>query len=548
MNSKREDRIQRILLIDDCVEDRARVRSALMQGAPRRRYQFLEAEDGEAGLELCMQHPDPIDCVIVDVHMPKLSGKDFLEQIRRPTGVPKIPIVILTGSTLNHDAGDALQLGAQDYITKDSIYPSVMFRVVDNAIERHALLRELHESRQAADAANRAKSALVGNISHEIRTPMTAVLGICELLLEGELTEDQAELVRTMRDNGHYLVEIVNDLLDLSKLEAGKLEVEDEAFNLHQLIDRSIELMQVRARVSETKLSLQFDEQLPEAVTADPIRIRQVVLNLVSNAIKFCPGGNVDVRVNKKVDNDGVELIKVDVVDTGCGIPEDDLEKIFLPFIQSETKGRAKTGGGTGLGLAICRRLVNLMGGWMHVESQVDKGSMFSFVVPLVPAQLPEPSELELPPLSASVEELLQGCHFIVAEDTTATQMILKRVIEKAGGHATVVSSGIELLNEVKSRPGEFVAVVTDIQMPEMDGLEATQRIREFNSDIPIVVLTADAVSETQQQASAVGANNVLTKPIVRRELLETLARYCESNELSSNSNDSGNDGECCDA
>ncbi|OYP29965.1 hybrid sensor histidine kinase/response regulator [Rhodopirellula sp. MGV] len=529
MNDNRVDRVQRILLIDDCEEDRARVRSALMQGAPQRRYRFLEADDGESGLALCLDHPEPIDCVIVDVHMPKLSGNDFLEQIRRPTGFPKFPIVVLTGSTMSHDAGGTLQLGAQDYITKDSIYPSVMFRVVDNAIERHDLLRELHESRRAADAANRAKSALVGNISHEIRTPMTAVLGICELLLESELSSGQEELVRTMRDNGQYLVEIVNDLLDLSKLEAGKLEVQDEAFDLRQLFERSMELMQVRARESKTSLALAFDEDLPLGVKADPIRIRQVVLNLISNAIKFSPGGSVDVRVTQTKNRTKRKFINVEVADTGCGIPEDDLERIFLPFMQSETKGRAKTGGGTGLGLAICRRLVKLMGGKMHVESRVDVGSVFSFTVPLHPADVPEPSESERPRLSAPVEELLQGCKFLVAEDTTATQMILQRVIEAAGGHATIVSSGVELLEHVKQQSDQYTAIVTDIQMPEMDGLEATQKIREFNQKIPIVVLTADAVSETQQQATAVGANDVLTKPIVRRELLETLAHYCEA-------------------
>ncbi|MDM4015411.1 response regulator [Roseiconus lacunae] len=528
MNTKRKDRVQRILLIDDCEEDRARVRSALMQGAPERRYHFLEADNGESGLELCLNQSDPIDCVIVDLHMPRLSGNDFLEQIRRPTGVPMIPIVVLTGSTMNNDAGESLQLGAQDYITKDSIYPSVLFRVVDNAIERHELLKEVHESRQSADAANQAKSSLVGSISHEIRTPMTAVLGICELLLESDLSVDQEELVRTMRDNGQYLVEILNDLLDLSKLEAGKLEVDEEAFELRQLFARSIELMRVRAKENKTTLSLDFDESLPAVVSADPIRVRQVVLNLISNAIKFCPGGDVNVRVRTQADKPSNPFFLVEVVDNGCGIPRHDLERIFLPFIQSETKGKAKTGGGTGLGLAICRRLVMLMGGSMHVESEVDQGSTFSFTVPLRPAEMPAPAESERPPLSASIEELLQDCKFLIAEDTAATQMILKRIIEAAGGKTDIVASGVELLDRVRSQPNEFTAVITDIQMPEMDGLEATEKIRQFNSTIPIVVLTADAVSETKQQASAAGANDVLTKPIVRRDLLETLARYCD--------------------
>ncbi|WP_161604462.1 response regulator [Roseiconus nitratireducens] len=514
--------------MDDSAEDRARIRSALMKGAPLRRYHFLEASDGDEGLAIC-QAEDAIDCVIVDVHMPRLSGRSFLKELCEPAGIPRYPVIVLTGSSVNQDAGDALQLGAQDYVTKDAIYPTVLFRVIDNAVERHALTQELHASRQLADAASRAKSALIGNISHEIRTPMTAVMGMCDLLLDTRLTEDQQDLVRTMRENGEYLVEIVNDLLDLSKLEAGRVKIEEEIIELRNLMERSVGLMMVRARENRTQLVLHYDDRLPEAIRSDPIRIRQMLLNLISNAIKFSPGGQVDVTVGRTAAHEpGQEdFLVLTVADTGCGIPPEDLDRIFLPFVQSESKGRAKGIGGTGLGLAICSRLVQIMDGRMDVRSEMGQGSVFSFSIPLVPAELPI-EENETRSLSASVEELLDGCRFLVAEDTRATQWIIRRMIEAAGGKATVVESGSSLLRELIDGSDRYVGVVTDIQMPEMDGLDATRRIRQLDTEIPILVLTADAVSETRRLAAEAGANDVLTKPIVREELLQTLASYCD--------------------
>lgn len=531
--SQRSRRVQRILLIDDSPEDRARVRAALIEGAPTRRYHFREAVNGESGIMACQREDDwEIDCIITDVHMPKVSGTEFLKLVQDPDGIPKYPIVVLTGSSVDHDSNQVLQLGAQDYITKDSIYPSILFRVVDNAIERHRLTQELHASRIAADSASRAKSAMIGNISHEIRTPMTAVMGLTELLLDDSLTDDQVNLLQMIRDNGAYLIEIVNDLLDLSKLEAGKLEVETQPVDLPRTLHRVIQLLKVRATELDTELHLHVAPDVPKSIESDPIRLRQILINIVGNAIKFSPGGKVIISVSVEAPNNEKPLVNFQVEDNGVGIAHEDLETIFEPFVQSEQKGRAKAIGGTGLGLAICRRLVALLGGKMSVESQLGKGSSFGFTVPLIVAEAPPlTSKAAKQVVNTPVEEVLAGCEFLVAEDTLATQVLLKRIIEKVGGVVEVVDNGNSLLKAASAHSNKYAAIITDIQMPGLDGLEVTRILRQQNYKTPIIVLTADALSETREMALEAGASEILTKPIDRKELLNTLARYCDNSD-----------------
>ncbi|MCC9641072.1 response regulator [Rhodopirellula sp. JC740] len=524
-------RAQHILLIDDSADDRAKIRSALVQGDPTRRYRFREATNGEEGLRICRETNDPpIDCVIVDMQMPRVNGPEFLRALKGDDDYPQLPVVVLTGSSSSRDSGDALQQGAQDYVTKDSIYPSVLFRVVDNAIERHQLLRELNESRLAANQANQAKSAMIGNISHEIRTPMTAVLGLCDVLLEQDPSDHQSNLLQMIRENGEYLVEIVNDLLDLSKLEAGGVTIDREPMLLRHLFSRTVGLMQVRAKENETTLSLEMADDVPEAIVSDSVRIRQVFLNLASNAIKFSPGASVRVRVGTKASVSDETKLFVEVIDSGVGIPNEDIERIFQPFVQSESKKRAKSVGGTGLGLAISRRLIEMLDGKLNVTSEVGQGSTFAFEFP---CEVCDPSRVESVKnstrLSKAVEELLDGCEILVAEDTRATQVLLAMTLQSVGCVVTMVQNGHELLENYHANPGRYRAILTDIQMPGMDGLEATERLRQAGCQLPIVVLTADAVGATRREAESAGATDILTKPIDRQALLEVMARHCEA-------------------
>lgn len=518
---------QRVLLIDDSSEDRAMVRSALVRGGTDRRYEFLEAENAVRGLELCNDDSNlPIDCIIVDFHMPQMTGVELLGELLEGD-IPRFPVIVLTGSSGTTQASQALQAGAQDYLTKDAIYPVVLSRLVDNAIERHVLMKRLKNSERAADSANRAKSALIGNISHEIRTPMTAVLGLCDVLLQSSLNDDQRNLLSMIRDNGSYLVEIVNDLLDISKMEAGMLEIKPLAINLRDFLDDLISIMGVRANENSTTLDVGFADDVPEWIFADPIRLRQILLNLLSNAIKFTPNGKVRLEA-QNAGNDSQNLIRFVVEDNGCGIPQEDLENIFLPFMQSGTD-LANRSRGTGLGLSICRRLIVAMGGRIDVESVIDEGSSFTITLPLVEAhESMALQEKQTYTLSRTVEEILADCEVVVAEDTRATQVLMRRFIEASGGKVTVLEDGQQLVAHVREHHRSISVVITDLQMPVLDGLDATRAIREFDPHTPVLVLTADALAETRSEAMQAGADDLITKPIDREKFLEMLAHWCE--------------------
>lgn len=527
------NKTQRIVLIDDSADDRAKFRGALLRGAPDRRYQIREASNGEEALDLCKSDPDwPIDCIVTDVHMPRMNGLDLLKQLKVDgEDFLPVPVIVLTGtSDENEEATAALSLGAQDYITKNGLHHTTLFRSIDNAIERHAMLKKLRESERAAEAATRAKSALIGNISHEIRTPMTAVLGLCDVLLTEDIPEKHRPMLKMIRDNGSYLVEIVNDLLDLSKIEAGMLDIEPEPLNFPSFLQDMIQLMQVRATENQTSLRLESSD-LPEAIEADAVRLRQILLNLISNAIKFSPNGEVVLKVsrltNRNSDSDNQSQLQFVVSDTGCGIPEEDLEAIFHPFIQSAGSTRHRSAG-TGLGLSICRRLCEAMKGTIGVTSQVNVGSTFTVTLPLVEAVPIDDDPTEKCPLSRPIEELLADCRVLVAEDTRATQVLIRHLLEKAGCQVTIVEDGKQLVETLKNQAGEFNVVLSDVQMPELSGLDATKMIRDLGIKIPVLVLTADAVQETRDIALANGANDVVTKPIHRDELLNQIARMLD--------------------
>ena len=267
----------------------------------------------------------------------------------------------------------------------------------------------------------------------------------------------------------------------------------------------------------------------PYAIESDPLRLRQIILNLVSNAVKFSPQGRVTVEVDIEQTPDRGKMLKIEVADTGVGIEQSDLAKIFDPFVQAENKGKARSSGGTGLGLAICTRMTRLLGGQLSVESEVGVGSKFTLRVPCIESRLDhivEPRQLK--ELSSPIEELIKGCRVLVAEDTPATQFLLRRMLEGANAIVTLVSNGSELLETFLDTPKQFDVVITDIQMPGMDGLEATRKLREVGCEAPIVILTADVVNETRAEASQVGATNILAKPIDRNELLRTMAVCCE--------------------
>ncbi len=388
---------------------------------------------------------------------------------------------------------------------------------------------ELNAARIEADRANLAKTHFLANMSHEIRTPLTAILGYTDLLLdvEAQVPAEGRSQLEIVKRNGSHLLEIINDILDLSKIEAGRLEVERIPMSLIHVVAEIGSLMRVRAQQKNIALSIEFEDELPEQVLADPVRVRQAIMNLVVNAIKFTDSGQVRIVVSWNTDN---QLAFVHVIDTGPGIAEGSQPSLFLQFEQADTT-TSRRFGGTGLGLAIARRVAILLDGDCTVQSELGKGSTFSFSFRAPPApgsRMVRPAdEAELGGINeaaAALSTLPEGTRILLAEDGPDNQRLIRAVLRKAGAAVQVAENGLVAVQLVEQ--GSFDLVLMDMAMPEMDGYTATRTLRDMGVDLPIVALTAHALSGERDKCLAAGCDDYLTKPIDRAELIARIAEH----------------------
>jgi len=403
--------------------------------------------------------------------------------------------------------------------------------LVENAIiawiyditERKRFEMALHAAKSEAERSDRAKTAFLAMISHEIRTPLTGVLGMVDLAAATEMTVQQRDYLETISESSRALLGILDDILDLSHLDAEELPLETLSFDLGRLVSQVMALTHPQAQTCQLQVDLHFDPSLPPMVMGDPRRLRQILSNLLSNALKFTEKGGITLEVDRSGEVPGSLWVRFAVRDTGIGIDEGSRSRLFAEFVQADGS-LSRRYGGTGLGLAICKRLVSRMGGQIGVDSQPGEGSRFWFTLPL--AQAPAVA------LAAESEPLpvLAPLRILVAEDNPVNQKVARAMLAQGGHHVTLVGDGQAALEQAAS--GEiFDLILMDLQMPVMDGLAATRAIRALpglRRQVPIVAMTANAFKEDEILCLAAGMDDYLAKPVSLANLTRQIAKVVE--------------------
>ncbi len=388
--------------------------------------------------------------------------------------------------------------------------------------------RELKKAREEAVAASNAKSAFLANMSHEIRTPLNGILGMAQVLEMGGLNDEQREQVATILDSGRNLMSLLNDILDLSKIEAGKLSMVKADTDIAHTLRRLHRLWKPKANEAGLDINLSLDSELPQVLHFDAVRVRQCVSNLVSNAIKFTEQGRVDIHVSATPADDGDHMVQVRVTDTGIGMDEDTVERLFKPFVQADDSTSRKFGG-TGLGLSIVRRLAEMMGGEARVESEPGRGSTFTFSFRAGEAKLQHRVASEGPVGGdADARETLKkkGLRILLVDDHPINRQVAGLFLRPFNMRVVEATNGKEALATLAAE--EFDLVLLDIHMPVMDGTETIKAIRTSDTtwrDIPVVALTADAMSGDKERYLGMGMNGYLSKPLSERDLVAEIYR-----------------------
>ncbi|WP_198264339.1 response regulator [sulfur-oxidizing endosymbiont of Gigantopelta aegis] len=501
----------------------------------------FQGEEASAMVDKAFAEGKPYSMVFMDVRMPPgWTGLETIQHIWKKH--PELEMVICTAYSdytwedfskilgISHrllllkkpfDKMEAKQL-ALSLSMKSSYYNQYLHHIetLEEAVKSRT--QALEAEKIKAEAANRAKSTFLANMSHELRTPLNGILGYADLMSrENELNNTQNKHLNIIQRCGTHLLSLINNVLDLSKIESGLMEKSETHFNLHQLIDDIQQMLIPRCQRNHLELIVDIDEFVPKVVSGDDRKLRQILINLMANAVKFTPPLG---EIRLKVANESLHQILFSIADTGQGIPEQDLETIFQPFRQSQAKSNDDS---TGLGLSICTSFVNLLDGELQVESQLGKGSRFYFSIPL-PAinstSLDTDFQQRIVAIDHRGESPAKDWHILVADDNETSRTLCQELLEKIGYQVTVANNGQQALDILHEQKTPSNLVISDVKMPVMDGEELLKQVKVKYPELPIILTSTSIHNARENQLLAHGADTFLAKPIDIEKLLQSIA------------------------
>ncbi len=507
----------KVLIVDDVQLNLDLMKDILSEQG----YMIATAKNGKSAIAKARAHR--FDLILLDIILPDIDGFEVYENLKSNQQTQAIPIIFLTAKKEKDSIIKGFQLGAVDYIPKPFSKEELVARV-----NLHLTLRktqeELIHSKEMAEAATKAKAIFLANMSHEIRTPMNGIVGMVDIMKGTPLSKEQRDFLEIIEISGENLLMIINDVLDFSKIEAGQITFESIRFKLGDEVGEVIKLLKYKADQKGLELSFNIAPHVPEILVGDPLRLKQVLINLCNNSIKFTSDGFVKIHVDVVSSSENKIRLKFEVQDSGIGISHENQLKLFKSFSQADTSTTRKFGG-TGLGLAISKNLVQLMNGEIGIKSKEGEGAIFYFDGEFgVSVQNSTDSKKEV---TNEIEITAAKLKILLAEDNVINQKVAILNLQKMGHSVSLASNGEKAVEMFKNEA--FDAIFMDIQMPEMDGIEATTIIRDWEQNnkiihrIPIIAMTANTLRSDKDIFIAVGMDDYLGKPFNTSELVRVL-------------------------